>query len=215
MTRAAPLPRDKRRASIVEATIPLLRQHGHTLTTRQIAEAAGIAEGTVFRAFDSLDDVIQATVVEVLSPTRLRRAMDQARFTGELRDDCLAAVELLASYVGTVKTLIHLGHSSGNHMIMRCAREEMTQRQGEMFAFLETRFTPHEDELALTPGQFAKLLELLAVGLQSQFTPQTVTISHDELVAFALNGALQRGALNGALPRSAPNEAPQDTEERL
>lgn len=190
VTRAAPLPKEKRRAAIVEATIPLLRRHGHTLTSRQIAEAAGVAEGTVFRAFDSLDDVIQATVQEILSPEHLRRTMDEARFTGDLRDDCLAAVELLATYVGTVKTLIHLGHSSANHAIMRCAREEMTQRQGEMFAFLEARFTPHEDELALRPGQFAKLLELLTVGLETQFTPQIVAISHDELIDFALHGAL-------------------------
>lgn len=196
MTRAAPLPREKRRASIVEATIPLLQQHGHTLTTRQIAEAAGIAEGTVFRAFDSLDDVIQATVVEILSPTRLRRATEEAHFTGELRQDCLAAVELMSSYVSTVKTLIHLGHSSGNHAIMRCARKEMSERQTEMFAFLEGKFRAHQDQLALTPGQFAKLLELLTVGLKTQFTPQIVTISHSELIDFALNGA-RKGPADG------------------
>ncbi|MDF1487276.1 TetR/AcrR family transcriptional regulator [Tessaracoccus caeni] len=195
MTRAAPLPREQRRAAIVEATIPLLREHGHSLTSRQIAEAAGIAEGTVFRAFDSLDDVLQATVMEVLSPDRLRRTMAAARFTGELRDDCLAAVELMSSYVNTVKTLIHLGHSRGDHVIMRCARDEMTQRQGELFAFLESKFAPHQAELALAPGQFAKLLELLTVGLETQFTPQIVAISRDELIDFALNGALRKETL--------------------
>lgn len=191
MTRATPLPRDKRRAAIVEATIPLLRQHGHTLTSRQIAEAAGIAEGTVFRAFDSLDDVIQATVMEVLSSARLERTMAETRFTGELRDDCLAAVELMSTYVGTVKPLIHLGHSAANRGLMRCAREEMTGRQAELFTFLEARFAPHEDELALAPGQFVKLLELLTVGLETQFTPQIVAISHTQLIDFALNGALR------------------------
>ncbi|MCU1430433.1 MAG: DNA-binding transcriptional regulator, AcrR family, partial [Actinomycetia bacterium] len=36
---------------IVAATLPLLLEHGDRVTSRQIAEAAGIAEGTIFRAF--------------------------------------------------------------------------------------------------------------------------------------------------------------------
>ena len=49
--RAPALSVEDRRASLVEVTIPLLREHGVGVTTKQVAEAAGIAEGTVFRAF--------------------------------------------------------------------------------------------------------------------------------------------------------------------
>ena len=38
-------------APIVDAVVPLLLEHGGDVTTRQIAEAAGIAEGTIFRVF--------------------------------------------------------------------------------------------------------------------------------------------------------------------
>ena len=57
--RAAMLPADERRAAIVEAARPLLLEHGEMVTTKQIAEAAGIAEGTIFRAFPDKDAVIR------------------------------------------------------------------------------------------------------------------------------------------------------------
>ncbi|WP_300082285.1 helix-turn-helix domain-containing protein, partial [Propioniciclava sp.] len=60
MTRAPRMSADERRKALVDATLPLLREHGTDNSTRQIAEAAGIAEGTIFRAYDSKDDLIAA-----------------------------------------------------------------------------------------------------------------------------------------------------------
>ena len=49
--RALPLAPEARRKSIIDAVIPLLLENGPNVTTAQIAEAAGIAEGTIFRVF--------------------------------------------------------------------------------------------------------------------------------------------------------------------
>jgi AcrR family transcriptional regulator len=49
--RAPAMSVEDRRATIVAAALPLLADHGAAVTTSQIAAAAGIAEGTVFRAF--------------------------------------------------------------------------------------------------------------------------------------------------------------------
>jgi AcrR family transcriptional regulator len=67
-TRAAALPPDQRRAAIVDATLPLLLERGANVSTRQIAEAAGIAEGTIFAVFRDKEAVVQAVLQAALDP---------------------------------------------------------------------------------------------------------------------------------------------------
>jgi AcrR family transcriptional regulator len=79
--RAKPLSLEGRRAAIIAVVIPLLMQHGRAVTTRQIADAAGIAEGTIFRAFADKDSLIHAAVAKYLDPTEVNeklRAIDPA-----------------------------------------------------------------------------------------------------------------------------------------
>ncbi len=58
---------DDRRAMIIDATEPLLREHGRAVSTKQIAEAAGVAEGTIFRVFDSKQALIDAVLERAFS----------------------------------------------------------------------------------------------------------------------------------------------------
>ncbi len=57
---------------ILDAAIPLLAKHGSDVTTRQIATAAGIAEGTVFRVFDDKAALIEAALERFVDPSRMR-----------------------------------------------------------------------------------------------------------------------------------------------
>ncbi|HEY1280772.1 MAG TPA: TetR family transcriptional regulator [Acidimicrobiales bacterium] len=75
-TRRAPaMPPEERRAAIVAATIPLLAVMGTTVTTKQIADAAGVAEGTIFRVFADKEAVIDAAVAAALDTAPTERAL--------------------------------------------------------------------------------------------------------------------------------------------
>src|SRR3954447_9716255 len=93
--RAAPLPPQERRAAIIEATVPLLLRHGPAVTTRQIAEAAGIAEGTIFRVFPDKDAVIQAALDSAFDPATIEAAISAIDAGLPLERRLVAAVEIL------------------------------------------------------------------------------------------------------------------------
>jgi AcrR family transcriptional regulator len=59
---------DERRKAIVEAVLPLILETGAMPTTREIAEAAGVAEGTIFRVFDDKPALLMAVAELVLTP---------------------------------------------------------------------------------------------------------------------------------------------------
>ena len=69
---------DERRLAIIEAVAPLLVDHGATVTTKQMAEAAGIAEGTLFSVFPDKRSVILATIKQRMDPEPLRIALAAA-----------------------------------------------------------------------------------------------------------------------------------------
>src|SRR5437763_13525986 len=93
--RAAALPPGERRSMIIEATIPLLLEHGEMVTTRQIADAAGIAEGTIFRAFPDKDALITAVVEAAFDTSSLDEALAAIDLTLPFDEAILLAVEVL------------------------------------------------------------------------------------------------------------------------
>jgi AcrR family transcriptional regulator len=101
-TRAAALPPSERRAEIIAATLPLVLAHGAAVTTRQIAEAAGIAEGTIFRVFPDKESLIEAVVESAFDSTSVDAALlaiDPAR---PLDERLIAAVDILRRRVADI-----------------------------------------------------------------------------------------------------------------
>lgn len=111
--RAPALSPDDRRAALVEVAIPLLCEHGPTLTTRQVAEAAGIAEGTLFRAFGSKDELVHACAAAVFDSSEVLAALRLIDRSLPLDERLVAAVTVMQDHVARLVGLMSVLHASG------------------------------------------------------------------------------------------------------
>ncbi|MGL5911266.1 MAG: TetR/AcrR family transcriptional regulator [Phycicoccus sp.] len=111
--RATALHPDERRATIVEVALPLLREHGAALTTKQVAEAAGIAEGTLFRAFGTKDELVKACCATVFDDSSTVEAIAAIDRDLPLEARLTAAVALCQQHIGGVIELMFALRSSG------------------------------------------------------------------------------------------------------
>lgn len=134
---------------IIAATIPLLIEHGDMVTTRQIADAADIAEGTIFRAFNDKDELLDAVIDAALDPAPLERAL--ATIDPELPLD-----EIVSRAAGHAQRRVveiwRLVSSLGTRFHDR--------RKGPMVdsPALVRLLEPHRAELAFPPNAAARLL---------------------------------------------------------
>ncbi len=97
--RAAALPVEERRHAIIAAALPLFLEQGAAVTTREIAQAAGIAEGTIFRVFDDKTALLDAVIAAALDPAPTEAAIEEIDATLPFEERLVAAVEILRQRV--------------------------------------------------------------------------------------------------------------------
>jgi len=176
--RAAAMPADERRSMIVAATLPLLIEHGDRVTTRQIAEAAGIAEGTIFRAFADKDEVIAAVVEAALDQEPLEAALGAIPIGLAFEDTLAAAIVIMQQRVIDIWRLV----SSIGTRFHAMARRPMADSDA-----LVRLFESNRKKVAVEPIIAARLLRALTL---STTHPMLVgeAMSSSELVQLFLHG---------------------------
>lgn len=184
--RAAPLPPEQRRAAIVAATIPLVRLHGLAVTTSQIALAAGLAEGTLFRVFPDKESLLKAAVEHACDPAPTERAMAAIDRSLPMRDQLICAVEILQR---RVEQLWHLVS-----MLGMAAPPKMPERppDSSLTAGLARLLEPFRDELRCDPIQAARLLRAMTFAGAHPRLIEGPALTAAETVTVLLDGLRRR-----------------------
>ena len=147
------MPPDERRAMIIEAMLPLLLEHGEMVTTRLIAEAAGIAEGTIFRVFADKDELIAAVVEHATDPTPVETAFAAIDLTLPLEEAVTEAVRILQRRTLVIARLM----AAVGPRFHR--RGPIPDRPG-----LVAVFAAHADRITVEPAEAARWLAALTMS---------------------------------------------------
>ncbi|MFD1544267.1 TetR/AcrR family transcriptional regulator [Nonomuraea guangzhouensis] len=184
---------EDRRAALIAATVPLLREHGTALSTRQIAEAAGVAEGTIFGVFPDKASLLRAALMKAFDAQPAVDALAAIGTRTELRARLREAVAMLrAGMISNAK----LSAAPGDPLVDDPEfRKRMLDNRRRIGSALAALVAPDRDRLRRSPeGAAHLLLMLIAVsvyrgfGLDGEFGD----MDDAEIVSVLLDGLLIR-----------------------
>lgn len=187
---------DERRRMIVQSVLPLLVEYGATITTSQIARAAGIGEGTVFRVFKDKDELFATCFAEALKPDQVLDAIAVIDFDQPLDDRLVEAADALSAHLQRMGALMAAMHSSGKRPERREGGAD-TRRESmkSMCDAVAELFEPEKDRLRLPTAQLAGLFLSLLFNGRMRFGDTNDEPTTMELVDFFLNGAFLNSAV--------------------
>ena len=188
MARALPRTVDDRRKALIDVTLPLLREHGRTVTTKQIAEAAGVAEGTIFRAFESKDDLILAAVEAGMDMQPFLDDLAAVDVTLQFRPRLIELVtRLQARFAGIFALMSALG-MSGPPRAQKHTEAGRRHAEEIMVALVE----PDADLITCTPADLVHMLRLFTFSGTHPHLSEGRRLTPEQIVDTLLDGVRRK-----------------------
>jgi AcrR family transcriptional regulator len=181
---------DDRRRSIIDAVTPLLIEQGASVTTKQMAEAACVAEGTIFRVFPDKCALMGEVVRASVDPEPFLRAIDAIDPAAPFETQLRMAAEALQQRVERIVALMpvwralegpHATHPGGPPAFLAESHAAVTSAITEVLA-------RHRDRLRLSPERAMGVFRGLIFASSLPSTPEPERPTLDEVVDTMLHG---------------------------
>lgn len=193
--RAAPMAVQERREWIAVEAIPLFVEYGASVTSKQLAEYLGIAEGTIFRAFADKEALVKAVVEAFFVQTHETVTADLLVNQAGLRDTLLTIIRTTREFSrGVFRMLSLLDHDEVHDVIKhqdnRCFEDTVKQA-----------LSPYAEQLNLPADRLGALIKLVVVAASAPRLSASVPLDDEEILNFILYGIIGQ----------APDESTHDS----
>lgn len=194
---------DDRRRQLARATEPLLRRHGLAVTTKQIAAAADVSEGTIFKVFGSKSELIEFTVRWATDIAPYAEALREVGRETELADMVRRLVEITSERVRSVVELVIAAHWMPPEWTGSAAADPTG-------AAIRDLFGEFADELAVPPESAAHITYLLTFAGTHPLINEGQTLGSDEIIATLLHGIARNPGCAEPARKSGRSQAAQN-----
>ncbi|WP_172421750.1 TetR/AcrR family transcriptional regulator [Enemella evansiae] len=191
--RAPALPAAERRRVLVEATLPLLRERGARVSTAEIARAAGVAEGTIFRVFANKDELLAASIEYAMDPEPMLAelaAIDTARPLAERLE---AVVAIWQRRVRDISVLMMAMYASGDGSPVQPRHRSHAEHKAhndQLVTAIAAVIGDDADQLTLDATAAASLLRSLAFATSHPMISDEAITDPHTIVQIMLHGIL-------------------------
>jgi AcrR family transcriptional regulator len=185
--RARPLAPEERREAILDAVLPLLRERGREVTSRELAEAAGVAEGTIFRAFGDKESLLEAGLIKLLAPEVFREELRRIPLDLPFEDKLACIIDALRVRFGEVFRIMTVFGLEGPPPVREAGNPEWLQIVRELLA-------PDAHRLGVQVDTVAWYLRLVAFGASIEPFNHFRSFDSEELAGIVVHGVAVAGA---------------------
>ena len=176
---------------LIDATLPLVAEHGTKVTTRQIAQAAGVAEGTIFRVFPDKEALVRAVIARALDPATTLAELRSVDIGLPLRVRVLQVTAILQRRLIQVFNLmmaVRMHARPHDAEAQRgAARSANELVLGEVVRLLE----PDRDQFRWPVLEVARVLRLLVFSGSHPLIADGHLLTAEEIASVILTGVLR------------------------
>lgn len=165
---------------IIAAVTPAVIEFGRAVTSKQLAEAAGLAEGTIFRAFGDKESLIAAVAAKNLDPEPFRAQLRRIDVALSLEEKVHTLVALLRH---RFEAVFHLMAALGEF-----SRPPAHDERHEFGAIIERLLEPHQERLAFEPRRIAGMIRSITLATTLPQLNDGAPFTVDEVTALILHG---------------------------
>jgi len=180
---------DRRRA-ILDVAVPLLVERGASVTTAQMAKAANIAEGTIFRAFPDKSALIFEALKSAMDAAPVAIAIRTIDRSTSMRRQLAEAATRLRDYFNRMtaigESLRSVSSPGATHQ--RDVGKLIKESSAIITAVLVELFESHQGKLRVPPSTAVAAFRGLVFASTHPLLPPRERLTSDEVVGILISG---------------------------